>query len=248
MRATPEEERQLGEQLDALANRSSRKFFAFSPNDVLVQVALPLVLILAIAIRLMHVAQGMAEQDRGPVILDLWKQQLILRIDRTLDGWEKTSGLSALPDFERILWNGPWPDDSRFQHLCREAAGLADPDQLARALYRQSLAQQPAGDSNDFFIQLYDPELHPEAPAGIPSDFILTPERRAFALDYIAKRCRGWRDQVEHLQWSTVNRIARTLPLQEGLAEHTLREQMTHLSQALSERGYPLLSTVTHAY
>jgi hypothetical protein len=253
MSHSPEEERELGEQLDALANKSSRKFFSFSPNDVLVQVALPLVLILAIAVRLMHVALSATTQDQGPVILDLWKQQLILRIDAELDRWEKESGLAALPDFERVLWSGAWPDDPRFKQLCGRSTDLADSAQLAGQLYEQALRREPAeadASTSSYLVQLYDPlsSVKPENPESIPADFTITPERRAFALGYIEERCRTWKDQVETLQWSAVNRIARSLPLQDGITERNLQDQMKQLAHALDERGYPLLPSVIHAY
>ena len=253
MSHSPEEERKLGAQLDALANKSSHKFFSFSPNDVLVQVALPLVLILAIAVRLMHVALNAASQDQGPVILDLWKQQLILRIDGVLDRWEKDSGLAALPDFERVLWSGSLPEDPRFKQVCTHSADLAEPTQLAGQLYEQALRYEPAESTNattSYLVQLYDPlsSVKPENPESIPADFTITPERRAFALSYIEERCRTWKDQVETRQWSAVKRIARSLPLQDGITERNLQEQMKQLAHALDERGYPLLPSVIHAY
>ena len=251
-----EEERNLGEQLDALANKSARKFFSFSPNDVLVQVALPLVLILAIAIRLMHIAQSASAQNQGPVILDLWKQQLILRIDGVLDRWEKDSGLAALPDFERVLWSGAWPDDARFKQVCAKSSALAEPPAMAAQLYEQALRYDPSAsdptrtNATSYLVELYDPlsTIKPDHPESIPADFTITPERRAFALSYIEERCRTWKDQVENLQWSAVNRIAHSLPLQDGITEKNLQEQMKQLAQALDERGYPLLPSVIHAY
>ena len=251
-----QDEQKLGEQLDALANKSARKFFSFSPNDVLVQVALPLVLILAIAVRLMNIAQSAATQDQAPVVLDLWKQQLILRIDRVLDQWEKDSGLAALPDFSRVQWSEAWPEDERFQQVCRQSQALSEPDQMSVHLYDQALRYEPASDASTssnafrYLVQLYDPlsSVKPENPEAIPAEYTITPERREFALNYIGERCRTWRDQVENLQWSAVNRIARALPLQEGITEQNLPEQMKKLAHSLNERGYPLLPSVIHAY
>lgn len=257
MSTSYEEQEKLGRQLDALANKSSQKFFSFSPNDVLVQVALPLVLILAIAVRLMHIALSSASQDQGPVMLDLWKQQLILRIDRVLAQWEKDSSLAALPDFSRVLWSGAWPDDARFQQVCRSGQELAEPERLVQRLYEQALQDDatPAGapgstNAFSYLVQLYDPlsSVKPAHPETIPAEYTITPERRQFALDYISERSRTWREQVENLQWSAVNRIARALPLQDGITEQHLSEQMQQLARALHERGYPLLPSVVHAY
>lgn len=257
MTQSHEDQRQIGEQLDALANKSARKFFAFSPNDILVQVALPLVLILAIAVRLMVIGQSMASQDQGPVIMDLWKQQLILRIDAALDRWERESELAAFPGFERVLWGEAWPDDERFKRLCANALILEEPAALVDQLYEKALRFEgtaaPEADqagTSPWLIQLYDPlsSVRPDDPSAIPPEYVITPERRQFAMSYIEERCRGWRDQVENLQWGAVNRIARSLPIQEGITERSMRDQMQQLAQALSERGYPLLPSVVHAY
>jgi len=90
-------------QIDALVNRSKTKLYTHSPNDVLVQIALPLILILAIIARLTMVASSMmAQQDTGPAVMELWKQQIILRIDRILDDWESDANLAVFSDFSRV--------------------------------------------------------------------------------------------------------------------------------------------------
>ena len=63
----------------------ARRGLSLSPNDALVQVALPLVLILAIITRLMVIEYTEAVRNKGPRILEMWKQQLILRIDTVMD-------------------------------------------------------------------------------------------------------------------------------------------------------------------
>ena len=253
---TPSEERRHFRQLDALANQSAEKFFAFSPNDVLVQVALPLVLILAIATRLMTIGQSVANRDRSPAVLDLWKQQLILRVDTVLQQWERESGLAALPDFERVLWNGPWPEDARFRQLCTNSRELADLPAFVNTLYERALRYRPAaaeaGATNAFayLVELYDPQSSVAVadPAAVPEDFRITPERRAFAQRYIEERSRNWQAQVENLQWAAVERVARSLPIGDAVTDASLPAQMKKLAGALAERGYPLLPSVAHEY
>lgn len=253
---TPSDERRQWQQLDALANKAATKFYAFSPNDVLVQVALPLVLILAIATRLMTIGQSLAAKDKGPVILDLWKQQLILRVDSVMDQFERSSGLAALPDFERILWSGAWPEDARFKQVCQEGRQLSDLPRFSNALYEQALRYQPnaaeAGASNQFsyLVQMYDPQSSVAVPdpAAVPAEFRITPERRAFAQRYIEERSRKWLAQVENLQWSMVERVARNLPIDDAITDASLQDQMKKLAGALAERGYPLLPSVAHEY
>ncbi len=253
---TSTEERRQFEQLDALADRSAKKFFAFSPNDVLVQVALPLVLILALATRLMTIGLTLATRDRGPVILDLWKQQLILRVDTVLGQWERASGLAALPDFERILWADAWPDDARFRQSCREGQALADLPAFANTLYERALRYQPEAAAPDasnrfaYLVQLYDPQsgVAVPDPASVPAEFRITPERRAFALRYIEERARQWAAHLEGLQWNAVERVARRLPVDDAVSDPSLPAQMKKLAAALDRRGYPLLPAVAHEY
>lgn len=247
-----EEERRQFEQLDALANRSAHKFFSFSPNDVLVQVALPLVLILAIATRLMTIGQAAASQQRSPAILDLWKQQLILRLDGALNRWEQEAHLPAMPDFERILWKDGWPADDRFQSLCRQATALDELPGFVDRLYASALQYQPAegGDAPTnafaYIARLHDPEVAGPADGGaeVPPEFRITPERRAFAKRYIEERARKWAAQVEVLQWSAVERVAKGMPIQEGDEATSPAAQMRQIARQFEARGYPLLDAV----
>jgi len=242
------------EELDALTGRSPRKLFSLSPNDVLVQISLPLVLILAIATRLMMIGQSIASVDNGPIILDLWKQQLILRVDHVLAEWERESGLASLPSFDRVRWQQEWPDDNAFRHLCAEGQALADLDALRLELYRKALQPPSSIDAEDtsfsFIQELYDPlESDPSVdPDTIPSDFQITPERRAYAMTYIAERCLKWRAEVEDLQWETIDQIMTRLPAEEDLTDRRLQIQMKNIAAALSERGYPLLPSVANEY
>lgn len=253
---SPAEERRHFEQLDALANQSSKKFFSFSPNDALVQVSLPLVLILAIATRLMTIGQSLAQRDKSPAVLDLWKQQLILRVDSVLGQWERDSGLAGLPDFQRVLWKGDWPDDPRFQQVCRSAGSLSDLPAFVNQLYEQALRYQPepsAGAATNqlaYLAQLYDPQSSVTVPdpASVPAEFRITPERRAFAQRIIEERGRQWLAQVEGLQWSAVERVARSLPIADPITDASPQAQMAKLAAALAQRGYPLLPSVAHDF
>lgn len=238
-------------EIEDLASSSPRRLFALSPNDVLVQVALPLVLILAIITRLMVIGQTLATQERGPVILEMWKQQLILRMDRVLSDWEQEAQLRVLPDFSRIQWGSTLPADDRFQTLCRVTTALDNPEELAMTLYHQALRFGVEEGADDYFMALYDPEapfIHAQ-PASIPPEFTITPERRQYALNYIADRLGQWQQQqVEHLQWSTVAASAALLPVEDDQDEARLTAQMAHIARALDEAGYPLLRNVREAF
>lgn len=241
-------EQRLFEALSLLTRRRSGKTSPFSPNDVLVQVSLPLVLILAIAIRLMSLGQAVAMQDsRSRALLELWKQQFILRADRVLEAWEQESGLSALPRSDRIQWAKGWPDDERFRALCGRARELQDLPGLGLELYRRALVFQPESTSDTFscFFDLYDPDFRPPTDTAAPApELTMTPERRAYALRYLEQRCRRWRGQVEDLQWGAVERVLERLPVEDRLSNKRPTQQLRNVAEALAQRGYPLLPSV----
>ena len=241
--------------LAALSGRSSRRPQAFSPNDALVQVSLPLVLILAIATRLMTIGQNLSAQDQGPTVLDLWKQQLILRIDCVMADWEKESGLPSYPAFDRVAWSDRWPNDAGFQQACRKGLELADLEGFKGQLYRQALHYRPAGAATNAaaggpVLDLFDP-LEGAPPPGaerLPPEFRIDRERRAYALQYIEERCRKWRGHLEELQWSLVDRVLAATPAQDALTDRRLAVQMANVAAALEQRGYPLLPGVLNEY
>ena len=78
------------------------------------QIALPLVLILAIITRLMVIEYTEAMRNKGLRVLEMWKQQIILRMDTVMNDWEKQAELGAFPDFSRVQWKGAFQlDDLR---------------------------------------------------------------------------------------------------------------------------------------
>lgn len=244
------------EQLDEAIGHSTHKLFNMSPNDVLVQISLPVVLILAIATRLITIGQGMTHQSQNPAVLDLWKQHLILRVDRTLDRWEKEANLPQFSDFGRVYWAGQWPDDDRFRQLCKKAGELADMEKLKESLYRDSLTFQPDtssqqdGASPGLFVTLYDPRYAPPSLASnsVPPEFRIDDARRNFALQYIGERCRRWNRDIEDLQWKLLDRLASGLPAGDPLTDSRLETQMKNIATALESRGYPLLPGITQEY
>lgn len=222
---TPEAERKQFEKLDRLAGRSAFSRFSMSPNDVLVQVSLPLILILAIATRLF------TSQDQSPLILELWKQQVILRVENVLNNWENESSLSALPDFSRIQWAGAWPDDQRYRRLCHYAASLDDIGNLKQNLLAEAL-KTPVSVSN----------------AASRIELKLDDVQRDYALKHIEQRCLKWKSRTSDLQWSVVARVLNSLPVGDPLTDRSLEKQMANLSAALGQKGYPLMNSVVNEY
>ncbi len=238
--------------IDDIASSSPRRLFALSPNDVLVQVALPLVLILAIVTRLMVIGEALNGYRRGPVIMEMWKQQLIMRIDEVMDRWESSVQLPAFPDFERIQWEGALPADDRFQTLCREAGSLNRWEELKRNLYHGALTYRPDDASEDLagLLDLYDPEapVQPADPSSIPPEFVINAERRNYALSHIEDRMLQWKQQVERLQWRVVAECASRLPMEPTRDEALASAQMQRIAHELNHRGYPLLDSVVREY
>ena len=244
------------EQLDEAIGHSTHKLFNMSPNDVLVQISLPVVLILAIATRLITIGQGLTNQNQNPAVLDLWKQHLILRVDRSLNQWEKQSGLPQFSDFGRVYWAHHWPEDDRFKQLCQKARELSDMEKFKETLYRESLTFRPTS-TNDFgpagmnwSVTLYDPRFAVPGMTSnsVPPEFRIDDARRQFAFQYIEERCKRWTREIEDLQWKMIGRLASELPADDSLADSRLPAQMKKITDALEARGYPLLPGVSREY
>lgn len=224
-------------QLDALAGRSSVQLFSHSPNDVLVQIALPLILILAITTRLTMLAYTMVtQQDNGPAVMELWQQQLIMRIDQALDTWAADAQLPALAKIQPNDWTDAWPTDPTFQVLCAKSQALNTPSDLRNDILAQALAQQDAATSTAVN------ELLPPNAAALDSD------EAAYAATYIDQRLASWANQVEALQWSAIATIAGRLPLGDQAGADDAAAQLRRIATELASRGFPLLNAVQHEY
>lgn len=226
-------------QIDALVGRSKPKLYTHSPNDVLVQIALPLILILAIIARLTMVASSMiAQKNSAPVVMELWKQQIILRIDRVLDEWESDANLAMFSDFSRIKWQGEWPEDTRYQQLCVKAQELNNVKTLRDRILAEAITNQK--ESTGALIENVIPgqDLHLEPGSA----------EAAYAEDYIAQRVAQWSDRVERLDWETVEYIAERLPLDAEDGASDARSQLKQIATELAVRGYPLIASVRAEY
>ena len=225
--STPHDEQKQFERLDQLAKGSAVSRFSMSPNDVLVQVSLPLILILAIAVRLF------TAQDQSPLVLELWKQQIILRVEQTLNNWENKSNLTAFPDFSRIQWHGSWPSDKRYQTLCRYARALDNLDKLKLLLLKEALET---------------PVMVTNGAAPVAFEGLIDSERQQYALAHIEQRCLKWKTRVADLQWATVEKVLNALPVGDPITDRSLEKQMNNLSEALQKEGYPLMDSVGNEY
>ncbi len=222
-------------QIDALVNRSRTRLYTHSPNDVLVQIALPLILILAISTRLTMVAYNMlSERDMAPAVMELWKQQIILRIDQALDAWEAEARLATFSDFSRIKFSDTWPDDADYSRLCLKARDLNDRDALQRRILAAALADQ--ADATPGAVTTIVPGTDLQLEPGSP--------QAAYAVDYIAQRLARWSDRIELLHWETIGAVAQRLPLGADARGADAFAQLEAIAGELERRGYPVVATV----
>ena len=243
----------------ALTGKTPPASLELSPNDVLVQIALPLILILAIIVQLLTVAQSSTVQKKttgeGPVLLDLWKQQLILRIERINAMWEKDSSINEFSNLSQVGWSKEWPKDEKFKKLCEKGlAFLGDPDFKVR-IYKDALAYDAEQMETDpenvsLFQDLYDPNFISESgdKSEVPEEYHINDERRDYIYRYIEERCLKWQETLENLQWGVVEKIVTALPIDHELSNKNLAVQMENISQALEDLGYPLMPSVIQEY
>ena len=240
--------------LDDLIRGKKKNSLSLSPNDALVQIALPLVLILAIITRLMVIEYTEAMRNKGPRVLEMWKQQLILRMDTVMNKWEKQAELGAFPDFSRVQWKGAFPVDERFKSLCARAQEMDNRKNLEDDIYNQALAYTPPiedEESASFFVPVYDPDAkyQPKNADKIPEEFVINEERRAYAMRHIADRVSKWKEQVEGLQWAAVAQCADKMPLNAlGGSPDKISTQLTRVASEMNKRGYPLMNSVVEEY
>jgi hypothetical protein len=223
-------------QVSAWSRGRTDQVFQLSPNDVLVQIALPLVLILAIASRLL-----MATSQQGPAVMDLWKQYLMVRIDAVTEAWVADSNLALFPSADRIQWQGTWPADPDFAHLCMVAGDLANPEALADQLLDRALAYVPEGQVGDAALSYRDlVERYPE--------MALDDARRAFALEVLLRRQAAWTRKLEDLQWSLVSRCLENLPAGDPHLHPDPGVQLRQLAATLREKEIELSPGVMGEY
>jgi len=240
--------------LDDLIHGKKKNSLSLSPNDALVQIALPLVLILAIITRLMVIEYTEAMRNKGPRVLEMWKQQLILRMDTVMNKWEKQAELGAFPDFSRVQWKGAFPVDERFKSLCARAQEMDNRKNLEDDIYNQALAYTPPiedEESASFFVPVFDPDAkyQPKNADKISDEFVINEERRAYAMRHIADRVSKWKEQVEGLQWAAVAQCADKMPLNAlGGSPDKISTQLTRVASEMNKRGYPLMNSVVEEY
>lgn len=239
--------------LAALSRKGSGSSSAWqlSPNDVLVQIALPLVLVLAIIIQLMKIEVENAEAEES--YLEPWKQQIILRINHVQSIWADRFGVSDYQVPQDIVWGARFPNDRRFSELNKYSQRLADIPSFREIIYKEALSIDAGELDKDSFLfeslrPVWDSEYSVMKPADMTEGFVYEGEQREFALQVVEDQLANWKQQVESLQWEVVNRVVSTLTLSDPLSDADPATQMQKISNELSSRGYPLLPSVVNEY
>ena len=142
---------------------------------------------------------------------------------------------------DRVQWNGAWPQDQRFAHLCSNTQPLADVSALSSNLLEQALTYVPEGGEGDVVLSYRElVEHYPEME--------LDGERLEFALGHIQQRCRQWKTHVEDLQWGVIGRCVAELPPGDEHLNRDPATQMVQVSGELESRGVQLLPSVRNEY
>jgi hypothetical protein len=226
---------------------------SIGPNDGLVNLSWPLILILSISA---IVAAGQAEaisdanrvvnqwKDEGKekILLDLWKQALIHRVEAVCREREESWKLNMFPHYSRVSTNAGWPADKDFGHLCCETEGpLSDTTALQCELYAAALAY-----TNDNMPGMYDTICFPNtAPDKLGTPNVLgeseeADRQRKLAQKLIAEKVSLWNRVVRELQNSAI------LTLLDSSAVETVRDpdrirMKQRIRQQFGSRGFPLL-------
>ncbi len=223
--------------------------WSVSPNDVLVQIALPLILVLAIIIQLMKLKVSSDESYLEP-----WKQQIILRINLVQSSWQIRFRLNEYVTEQDIVWSEQFPNDKGFSVLNQYSQRLADIHGFSEIIYKESLSltsdeiDGTSESNHSRFRSVWDADFSTSKPEGLSDEFIYDAEKRAFALEQIEEQLVSWKQQVESLQWAVVNRVVSKLTLNDALSDSDPATQMQNISNALSSHGYPLLPSVLNEY
>lgn len=248
------QEAQQIEALEQTMNRTQEQKSSVSPNDGLVNLSWPIILILAIAAiatsgqaeaisEITDVVQRLEKQDKDEIILELWKQALIRRVDLVCASRREEWRLDMFPIADRVKRQQGWPSDGDFSHLCEHAKELNDTGKLTLSLYKAALANNADG-----LGRMFDPmTFRGSSPLVGPNVLGRSKEaneQRAFALARIRERCLHWREHVRELQLHVVEEVLDEPAAVASVMASDSSTMKLKIASALKKRGYPLLSDV----
>jgi len=228
-----------------------------SPGDVFTQIVFPMVLILSISVLLMA-EQSQAVEDaantvkrwdmvpgKKPLILEVYKQKLLRRVNHVCAEREKNWKLSLFPWFDRVQCQGAFPSDPDFKTLCTKArSGLGDMSQLLHSIYAAALECTAVDDAERMYDPVVFPGSAPQALSFAPN-FIGDDQRgkelREFAFKLIRGRCDTWREQVKKLQLAAVEHTLLNLDTGNLIDDPDRNQIKANLREKYKELEYPLL-------
>lgn len=228
-------------------------------GDVLNQVALPLVLVLSLAVVIAgQNSRAIAATDaiirrwdkseqKRPLILEAVKQKLLRNIDAVCQVHEAELRLAQFPSVDRIRMQGGFPADDDLQAMCGKAETLFhDVPNLGLQLYAQALSYVGPGDLPS--ERIYDLFTFPEsAGADAAGPFVITgddkgQELSAWARKRVNERCLRWYEQVRTLQLHLVDHALSDPAALNELIEGDRLEMKQRIRDTFKRRGYSLLN------
>jgi len=237
-----------------------------SALELLLNVTLPLILILAIEIvvnrkvqaKVIERFEGQMDQHGfrtiGQLVDESQKQRLIHRIELVLKGREEALCLPAFPVIDDA--NAPtltaqfavdqdgFARDPRFRQLCEESQRMFQKqatDDLTRAVYVAALEVVIDGKT------MYDSTYRPAPqPAGADTD-VVTTENRKFGIELIRGRVLEFRDRVARVQLMALSGVLlaqNTNVVENEFSADEQRVVRARILTAFANRKLPLLESV----
>ena len=240
------------QRLESIAESRARRQSSIGPNDLLVNVSWPLILILSIAainaagqaraiMDIEAVVERWDESGKSQILIEVFRQQLLRKIDAVCEGQRQKLNVHLLPEFSRVATKSGLPDDGGFAEMCREASrDLVDVESLTKDLYGKALIHVEDG-----LEPMFDPIVFPGTAPMVKSPNILgessqSKAYRQFAIDRIRERVTDWQFHVVSLQQQAVDHLLDS-PAIERLRDAERSRTAQHIRAEFDSRGYPLL-------
>jgi len=249
-----------------------------SPIELLLHVTLPLIPILAIAVVTLNTLQTNTIRDiQGALVdydvddmydlvIEIQRQELMIRYELVLDAWEAKlclgafpidEGAEATPDGQQaeeptlaeifVVGKEGFPRDPRFRILCskaNESLGSTSVKILVTDFYKEALALEIVKDGKKIKKTLWD-SRHRRMPARLRGTGVrpVTEKNREWALDRITERVEKAHRRVNNIQLAAVQAVyeASAKNADSEFAAASEDEVEKKILQAFRGRTIPLL-------
>lgn len=220
--------------------------------ELLSNLLFPLILVLAMSTiiaggqrqsiqEIERVAKQLEQTDKHKLVIELFRQQLIRKIDAACGQRRTALQIDLFPDFSRVRLQDGLLADPAFGQLCINAqASFSKLDRLTLEIYSAALAHREEGVELMYDTVLFEGTAPDVNAANILGTSPEAQEHREFALARIRERCLAWQEQVVGLQRQAILSFLDSSAV--GSVRATETEQLRHRLRAEFQlRGYPLL-------